>query len=234
MPFLRESSIEKGIVFDDFGILMASGIIRRLIVFLKSKGVFFHQYCDISEIDSRKNVVKLLRGGDLTFDKLVVCAGYGVAGILDKVTPHGISNIGCTLNQCFVLYVGDEQDLEKVTAKHAWANLGVGGDLWGMPAVEGLPVKLGNGNQTIKVDSLKGSPDLMSIQSDFLADYHQFLPKVKELGVNEIKYNHWCEFSTSDKYYFYRDIAVVTADNGKGFKDAPLTAISLFSKWEKV
>ena len=138
-PFLEAANVSYGMLSEG-GALMANRILTDLATWLRRNGAHILEHAPVTRIDTDRAMATLADGRELTGDSLIVTAGVGTPGLLpDLATP-------LELYRTVIAYADPPEDLTEAYADApSWTDLGGDTDLWGMPAIDGLPMKLGNG-----------------------------------------------------------------------------------------
>lgn len=221
MPQLVGGSFYDATLYPQFGCLLADQILCTICEYLKKRGVDLLSHHAVRRIDARAGKVELQSGDVFQSDLIVVAAGTGTSGLGGLFDDTGIT-FDAKCMRCYVFYFdpgASQVDLGPL----CWISLG-SGDLWGMPAVRGIPAKLGCGQLTHESDPVLAEEDVGNIRSQVVSEYAKLYPKFSALVGGQIRFNHWTQFSTTAQYHVSKRLIVITACSGGGFKFAPLTA----------
>ena len=223
IPFLED--IDKGYVhhLPQFGVLFADKIMTDLVQYLKKNGVQFHEgNCAVS-IDAQRSEVCFSNGDIVAGDKIIIAAGYGADAIVKssfKKDEYSLPSFRPM--RCYVAYVKNpKMRIDKIFP--AWASLGVG-DMWGMPPLRRIPMKLGCGDFTKPCDPL-AADDSNAIAKKIIDKYKQLFPKFDGVEVEYAGINHWAEINSDSDYIEIDRAVIITSDNGAGFKFAPVVSL---------
>ena len=138
-PFLEAANLSYGILSEG-GALMANRILVDLAEWLRANGAVITEHAPVERVDTTLGSVVLSDGRTLSADQIVVAAGVGTAGLLPDL------DIGLEAHRTVIVYASPPEDLADAYANApCWTDLGGQSDAWGMPAIGGLPMKLGNG-----------------------------------------------------------------------------------------
>ena len=107
----------------------------------------------------------------------------------------------------------------------AWASLGVG-DVWGMPPLRSIPMKLGCGDFTKPCDP-QAVDDSTATAQKIIDKYKQLFPKFDGMEIEYAGINHWTEINSGSDYIEIDRAVIITSDNGAGFKIAPVVSLQV-------
>lgn len=139
LPFLEPDGVRFALLTKG-GALMANRILVDLADWLRRNGASVLEHAVVEEVDPSAGRVRLADGRSLGADAVVVAAGIHTA----RLVPW----LGLPLvpRRSMIVYADPPADLlADYAGAPCWSQLGAGTDLWGLAAVEGLPMKLGNG-----------------------------------------------------------------------------------------
>ena len=139
-PFLEASNVSYALLGPG-GALMADRIVTDLADWLRRDGTAFCELSPVTHIDADRGVLTLASGRNFSADRVVVSAGVGTGALLPDL------DLPLVAHRTVILYADPPDDLRAAwDDAPCWSHLGGALDLWGMPPVEGLPLKLGNGS----------------------------------------------------------------------------------------
>ena len=225
IPFLE--GIDSGYVhhFPQFGILFADKILNDLILYLKKNGVQFHEGNSAVSIDAQRGEVCFSNGKIVAGDKIIIAAGYGANSIVSssfKKDEYSLPSFRPM--RCYVAYVKHpKMKIDRTVS--AWASLGVG-DMWGMPPMRGIPMKLGCGDFTKPCDPL-AADDSTAIAQKIINKYKKLFPEFDGMEIEYAGINHWAEINSDSDYIGIDRVVIITSDNGVGFKIAPVVSLQV-------
>ncbi|MFT8674427.1 MAG: FAD-dependent oxidoreductase [Acetobacter sp.] len=219
-PMLREDGLTRVVRTEGAGILFPIRILTDMAEYLPTRGVRFHPYSKVEEVDVKAGTVKtangLYRG-----DKVVICAGAWV----DRLVP-GLRGIAVPSRQA-VLFLSPPAEYAT-----AWKNapvlidLGEDSGTYTLPGRPGTRLKIGDHQF-----SRSGDPDGNRTAS--AAD----IARLKEAAARAWKdFDHYtlleqkaCFYTvTADERFIVRPEGekawIISACSGHGFKLAPLMA----------
>lgn len=139
-PCLEPANLAYG-TLSEGGALMANRILTDLAAWLRAAGVQILEHSPVARVVPDKGEVHLESGLTLSAGKVVVAAGVGTGRLLPDL------GIDLVPHRTMIVYADPPEDLaDAYAALPCWNDLGGGTDLWGMPALDGLSMKLGNGS----------------------------------------------------------------------------------------
>ena len=139
LPFLEADGVRYALLTGG-GALMANRILADLADWLRLNGASVIEHVPVAAVQPSAGRVTLADGRTMGADSVVVAAGVGTAGL---VPGAGLS---LTPRRSVIVYADPPADLVGAYAgAPCWSQLGAGSDLGGLASVEGLPMKLGNG-----------------------------------------------------------------------------------------
>ncbi len=221
-PMFSDENENDGVLFPQFGILFASGILGALADHLLRQGVRMRPDTAVRSVDYEQGAVTLRSNETQRFDHVLLCAGTGTTNIL-RNSPGEVPELPVSAfsrQRCFVLYGAHPGYNDRTAGAPAWASLGTG-DLWGMPPVRGLPMKLGCGTLTHDPDARAQMTDRQILQH-FREEYRRACQTSDLFEPSTLAFNHWTRINTDKTLHPVGRCHVITADNGAGFKYGPL------------
>jgi len=222
IPFLEGN--DKGYVhqFPQFGVLFADKIMADLVQYLQKNGVQFHEGSSAVSFNARKGEVRFSDGEIVSGDKIIIAAGYGADAILKSSFKEcQFSLPSFRPMRCYVAYVRHPK-LDIAETAPAWASLGVG-DMWGIPPLRQIPMKLGCGDFTKPCDPL-AEDDSQTVAQEIMGRYKSLFSKFDGVEIESVGVNHWTEITNNSDYIEIDRVVIMTSDNGAGFKFAPVVS----------
>lgn len=201
------------------GALMANHILTDLADWLRAEGADIREHAPVAQISPSEGTVTLADTQVLGADRVIVAAGISTAQLVPDLeltlTPH----------RTVIVYATPPDDLAELYADApCWTYLGGDTALWGMPAVAGLPMKLGNGTM--------GRPDpevaSRAMQPDeirrMLRDYAIRFRGAERFTVRWHQANYWTHAPNEQFALAALDrVLAVSACSGHGFKFGALS-----------
>ena len=224
-PLLED--VDSGYIhhFPQFGVFFADSIVTDLVQYLKNNGVQFHEGNSAVSIDAQRGEVCFSNGEIVAGDKIIIAAGYGANSIVGssfKKDEYSLPSFRPM--RCYVAYVKHPR-MKIDRTFSAWASLGVG-DMWGMPPMRSIPMKLGCGDFTKPCDPLAADDSAATAQK-IIDKYKQLFPKFDGMEVEYAGINHWTEINSDNDYIEIDRAVIITSDNGIGFKIAPVVSLQV-------
>ncbi|MEM9061211.1 MAG: FAD-dependent oxidoreductase [Pseudomonadota bacterium] len=217
-PFLEAANVSYGMLSEG-GALMANRILADLADWLRRAGVAVLEHTPVDAIDPERASVTLGDGRTLSGETLIVAAGVGTLKLMPDLSvplqPH----------RTMIAYAEPPEDLaEAYAAAPCWTDLGGNTDLWGMPAIDGLPMKLGNGTlgRTDPDDSDRTMTGDEAVR--LLEGYRGRFRGVERFRVRWQQANYWTSAPDGD-FVIERvgKTTAVSACSGHGFKFGALS-----------
>ena len=223
MPLLEDGDGRYVHHFPQFGVVFADKVVTDLVQYLRKNGVQFYEGSAVISVDAQRGDVCFSDGKIVAGDKIIIAAGYGA----DAIVRSSFKGYECSLPRfrlmrCYVAYV-KHPEMKSDEIIPAWASLGIG-DMWGMPPLRGIPMKLGCGDFTKPCDPLAKSDSKMIVQ-EIVSRYKKVFPKFDGLEIESAGVNHWTEIDNDSDYIAIERTVIITSDNGAGFKFAPVVAL---------
>ena len=201
------------------GALMANRILADLADWLRRNGAVVMERSPVAKVDAARAVVTLADGRTVAGEKLVVAAGVEtrrlVPALGNALAPH----------RSLIVYAEPPADLAAVWAgAPCWNDLGGDTDLWGMPPIEGLPAKLGNGamgrRDADDHDRTISGPEMEAL----VASYRSRFREIDRFTIRFGQANYWTH-APQEEFVLHEDrrMLVVSACSGHGFKFGALS-----------
>ncbi len=226
-PFVRGSSYKNAFYFPQFGVLFAQQILIDMVKYLRNNGVKFKENHAAVSFNPSSGAVIFCDGDTVYGDKIILSAGYGSNALIkSSLSFNAHPDLNFQPYRCYVVYA-EHPKINNNKIIPAWASLGKG-DMWGMPPLKGIPMKLGNGDFTRPCNPYE-KDDSEYIAHKVIEHYIQNFPQFKGLKIKGFGYNHWAKISNTSDYTTVKNAIIVTSDNGSGFKFAPYTAVNIVS-----
>ncbi|RED14306.1 NAD(P)/FAD-dependent oxidoreductase [Pontivivens insulae] len=141
-PMLETDGLRFGLLTQTGGALLSDKIVEGLLAWLEANGATLHAHCPARSIDAERAIVETPLG-QLQADRLIVAAGVGLPALSDHFAQR------CHPRRSTVVYAEVPSQWQAAwTDGPAWVDMGGDTDLWGIPPVAGLPLKLGYGLHT--------------------------------------------------------------------------------------
>ncbi|MEM9099102.1 MAG: FAD-dependent oxidoreductase [Pseudomonadota bacterium] len=139
LPFLEPSNVGYA-TLSEGGALMANRILVALADWLRQAGAEVLEQAPVTSVEAATGSVHLADGRILSADRVIVAAGIATGRLLPELGQRLVPY------RTVIFYASPPEDLaEAYAAAPCWTDLGGDTDLWGMSAIGGLPMKLGNG-----------------------------------------------------------------------------------------
>lgn len=217
LPFLEPEGVRFALLTPG-GALMANRILLDLADWLRRSGVPVLEQSPVVAVDADAGRVSLADGRRLSAETVVVAAGIGTAGLLPEL------GLGLVAQRTVIVYADPPADvIEAYAGAPSWSGLGGGRDLWGLAAVEGLPMKLGRGDLR-RADP--GSDRRMTADEvrAVLDGYRGRFRGAERFHVRWHQANHWT-LAPDERFVLARRgrVLVVSACSGHGFKFGALS-----------
>jgi glycine/D-amino acid oxidase-like deaminating enzyme len=217
-PMLETEGVRYGLLSNEGGVLLADLILRDLVGWLLARGVTIREGWPVERVDFAAGSVSGPMG-TASGDVVVLAAGVG----LMRLVPDFME--GFRAHRCVVLYVRPpERWRGNWAGAPAWVDMGYGDDLWGMPLVGDIPMKLGYGLHTVPGDPDTEREVTGKDVAEILGAYRGRFRDIEEFQLVE----GLCSFylmAPDERFVLRREGrgVVLTADSGHGFKFGALT-----------
>lgn len=217
-PFLTPGNFDYA-TMSEGGALMARNILLDLADWLRKAGVEILEQMPVSSVDTSAGQVSLADGRVLSAGHVVVAAGIATGKLLpDMALP-------LTAHRTVLVYASPPEDLaELYEGIPCWNALGGDTDVYGMPAMDGLPMKLGNGGMGYR-DPEAGNRQMSPKEVQrMLSDYALRFQGAERFRVHWHQANYWTAAPESE-FQLYADgrALAVSACSGHGFKFGALS-----------
>lgn len=205
------------------GALMAHRIMVDLADWLRANDADLRAQSEVTEMDADKGTVRLTNGTRLEGDAVLLCAGVATPRLVpDLTTP-------LKLRRTLMVYAHPPASLAAAWAETpCWNDMGGGPDLWGAAPVDGLPVKLGNGD----LGSDDGHDTRRSVSPEeitaTIASYRGIFRDIDAFEVAWAEANYW--IGTDDATFHLEQrgrLFISSACSGHGFKFGALSGEDL-------
>ncbi len=222
MPLLRGGAFESAYLFSGYGVLLADRILADMVALLVKQGVLFLPHTPVRSVDTASGSVNDSAGMTRKADCVVVVAGTGTAGILASCVWEGVSHADFVAKRCYVLYADvPHRLLPNAGGMPAWVSL-QDVDLWGVPPVSGIPLKMGCSAYTHTSMPLAPMEQDSRIADEIISRYVLRFPEFRHLSPTLLAHNHWTQGPSDSHIYQSGRGFLVAACSGAGFKFAPL------------
>ena len=217
-PFLTPGNFDYA-TLSEGGALMARHILVDLVDWLRNAGVQVLEHTPVASVDCAGGAVKLADGRRLDADRVVVAAGIATAALLPEL---GLDLIA---HRTVLVYADPPEDMAELYADiPCWNALGGDTDLYGMPAMDGLPMKLGNGAMGFQ-DADAQNRQMSAAELDrMLQDYALRFRGAERFRIRWHHANYWTQAPGSE--FMLREegrALIVSACSGHGFKFGALS-----------
>jgi glycine/D-amino acid oxidase-like deaminating enzyme len=217
-PMLAPEGLRFGLYAPRGGVLLADRILADLRRWLGERGVAIRTGTPVTAIDAAAGAVHGPAGGSAG-DVVIVAAGVGVPrllpGLAGDLVPHRV----------VLAWVEPPQRWRADwDAAPTWVDLGGAEDLWGMPPVAGMAMKLGAGHLTRPGDPETERRLAPGEAETVLAAYRGRFRDIDDFRVVEGLVNFYL-MAPGERFVLRRDrrVVLLSADSGHGFKFGPLT-----------
>ncbi|MEM9138684.1 MAG: FAD-dependent oxidoreductase [Pseudomonadota bacterium] len=218
LPFLETANLAYG-ALSDGGALMANRILTDLATWLRQNGAVLMEHSPVTTIDADAGAVTVADGRTLTAGSVVVAAGIGTGRLLPdlgvELVPH----------RTVIVYAEPPEDLAEAYAQApCWTDLGGDTDLWGMPAMDGLPMKFGNGLLGRRDPTVSERAMAEEEARRVMAGYSARFRGTDRFKLHWWQANYWTAAPDSD-FVLERlgRVVAVSACSGHGFKFGALS-----------
>lgn len=201
------------------GALMANRILSDLADWLRRNGAAVLEHSPVVSVDGAQGTVTLADGRVLSGDLVLVTAGTGTPGL------GGALAADLSYQRTVIVYADPPAHLaEAFAAAPCWTDLGGGDDLWGMPPIDGLPLKLGAGFLG------RGDPDDTdrTVRPEEVARVlDAYRGRFRDIDAFKVRFhqaNYWM-LAPEERFVLRRDdrLWVASACSGHGFKFGALS-----------
>lgn len=201
------------------GALWANTILTDLAAWLRRHGAVIRERTVVASVDHARSTAVLASGEALSADRMVVAAGVGTAALVPALGNT------LTLIRTLVVYADPPPDQRAVWDRApCWTGLGGDTDLWGMPPIDGLPLKLGNGGMG-RADPTDADRDITP--GEIAAMVESYVGRLRDVERFDVRWgaaNYWTLAPESRFVLAEIDRSlVVSACSGHGFKFGALT-----------
>ncbi|MEM1298421.1 MAG: FAD-binding oxidoreductase [Pseudomonadota bacterium] len=217
-PFLAPGNFDYA-TLSEGGALMANHILVDLAAWLRRAGAQVLEHMPVTAIDTAAGAVTLADGRRLTAERVIVSAGIAASALLPDM------DLPLEAHRTVIVYADPPEDLvDLYKDAPCWNALGGDVDLWGMPAIDGLPMKLGNGAMGRREAS--GTQRMMSEAElkRMLSDYALRFRGAEDFRIRWHQANYWT--AAPDGEFLLRKegrVLAVSACSGHGFKFGALS-----------
>jgi glycine/D-amino acid oxidase-like deaminating enzyme len=218
-PMLNLDGVTRIVETDGAGMLFPSRIIVDLINYLGSRGVTFHSYHLVSDIDPDAGTVTA-NGTVFKGDRVVVSAGAWADRLVPSLRPEGLPS------RQAVMFLAPPPDLARVWAESpVMADIGVETSCYILPPLRGTRLKFGDHVFTRRGDA---DEDRTATDLDVTRLMRVLKRVVKDFDRYQILERKACFYTvTEDEHFIQRAVGekgwLISACSGHGFKLAPVT-----------
>jgi sarcosine oxidase len=222
MPLLCGGAFESAYLFPRYGVLLADRILVDMVALLVKQGVLFLPHTPARSVDTAGGSVNDTAGTTRKADCVVVAAGTGTAEILASCAWDGVGHADFVAKRCYVLYAETPHRLLPNKGNMpAWVSL-YDGDLWGVPPVSGMPLKIGCSAFTHTSMPFTPMKTDLCVADEMIRRYELRFPQFRHLKPTLLAHNHWTQGPSDSHIYQSGRGFLVSACSGAGFKFAPL------------
>ncbi|MEM9045045.1 MAG: FAD-dependent oxidoreductase [Pseudomonadota bacterium] len=217
-PFLEPSNIGYA-TLSEGGALMANRILAALADWLRRSGVQVLEQAPVEAVETADGTVRLADGRVLGADRVIVTAGISTGRLLPEFAQRLVPF------RTVIVYATPPEDLAGIYAgAPCWTDLGGDTDLWGMPAIDGLPMKLGDGQLGRRDPEAADRAMTAEEVRRVLSDYALRFRGAERFTVRWHQANYWTEAHEGAFLLEERDrVLAVSACSGHGFKFGALS-----------
>ncbi|MBH0238519.1 NAD(P)/FAD-dependent oxidoreductase [Methylobrevis albus] len=203
------------------GALLAGRILGAYVRLLRQAGASFIGHTPVTAVDPERRLVTTADGRRLGADVVVVAPGVGAPALFE-----GHVDTKLVPTRSVLLYAEPPARLADAWATTpAWSDFGDPDlEVWGIPAVAGLPIKFGLGGC-----DPDGDPEMTRRWSDenIAEIWAAYRPLVKDFDDYRLVTGHanFWTLAPEERFVFRRigDVCFVSACSGHGFKFGALT-----------
>ncbi len=218
LPFLEAANLAYA-TLSEGGALMANHILSDLTEWLRGAGADIREHAPVTAVDPEAGAVTLADGQIMTADRVIVAAGVATGRLLPDLdlplTPH----------RTVIVYASAPDDLAAAYAEApCWTDLGGDTDLWGMPGLGGLPMKLGNGAMGRRDPEVASRAMTAEEVQRMLKDYSVRFRGAERFTVRWHQANYWTH-APEERFVLapLARVLAVSACSGHGFKFGALS-----------
>jgi glycine/D-amino acid oxidase-like deaminating enzyme len=218
-PMLNLDGVTRIVETDGAGMLFPSRIIVDLINYLTGRGVIFHSYHQVSDIDPERATVTA-NGKIFTGDRVVVAAGAWADRLVPSLRPEGLPS------RQAVMFLAAPPDLAAAWAEApVMADIGLETSCYMLPPHRGTRLKIGDHVFTRRGDA---DEDRTATDLDVTRLMRVLKLVVKDFDRYQVLERKACFYTvTDDEHFIQRAVGekgwIISACSGHGFKLAPLT-----------
>ncbi len=217
-PMIETDGVRFGVWNPTGGALLADRIVAGLIDWLAARGVVFHADAPVTAVDTARGVVSV-PGGTVSGDVVIAAAGCGLPALLPDLAGDLVPR------RCVVLYVRLAPDeAAHWAAGPAWSDLGGAEDLWGLPPMGDIAMKIGFGRHTRPGDPERERAVTDADIAEILGAYAGRFRGASSFSVESAVANFYL-MAPGERFVLRQDrrLVLLSADSGHGFKFGPLT-----------
>lgn len=215
-PMKKDAILEHIYYFRQFGVLFADKILADLSYFLHNNGVRLHEGKAVISVNSQSGEVQFANGKVASGYQVIVAAGYESGKLLkSSFSELSMAPPIFTPMRCYVVYT-DSPTIKNID-RPAWISLG-NKDMWGIPSIKGIPMKLGCGDFTRPCSPEQSNEEAQHVAQGIIDKYIELFPEFDKLEVMDIGVNHWAKIDSKKLYIKIDKVFLITSDNGAGFK----------------
>ena len=219
-PMLDPAHIRFALLTKGGGALLSDRIIEGLLAWLTARDVTLEPNCPALSIDAASATVTTPQG-ILSADRLIVAAGVGLPALNAQFAAT------CHPRRSTVVYADVPAHwLTAWATGPAWVDMGDDTDLWGIPPVAGLPIKLGYGLHTRPGDPLTERTATPADTATILSAYNGAFRDIEAYTPMQTVANFYL-MAPNEDFQLVEDGPTLwlSADSGHGFKFGALTGM---------
>ncbi len=207
----------------DFGVLMAADILTALHATLLQSGQAVFVTEEVHRLSPESPSVQTHHQRHVAKRGVILAAGFGARTVLSH-SEGALQAMAQAFQrfECHVMHADHPLTHSANADQSAFFAMG-GEDLWGMQPVRGQRLKLGFGLLTQEHDG-DTPTDPRHVSKCILAAYTARWPAFADCLNIAVESRHWAGIALPFPFVRVGPHVIVTADNGGGFKFAPLTA----------
>jgi sarcosine oxidase len=219
-PFFNTSEVSYGLATESGGILFADTILKDLVRSIKKRGAYIVEEFEADMVDVKAAQARAKDGRALQGDILIAAIGTETGKIFGDMLGERL-----TAMRSSVLYVAPPESwLPSVSDLPCWISLGGEDGLWGVPPINGIPMKIGCSRETTPGDPSAGHHVTKVEIERILANYRTRFADFGAVRLLHGLANYWT--MAPEGRFVFRQIDrcfVLSACSGHGFKFGALT-----------
>lgn len=216
-PMFSPEGVRYGLLARRGGMLLADRILEDLAAWLAARGARLRPDTPVHAVDPAGFVET--PAGRVGGDVVILAAGVGLPGLAPGLAAD------LHVRRPVVVYARPPETWAAAwRGAPCWVDLGLEDDLWGMPPLPGIDMKLGAGRLTVPADPFpwrEGGPEDAAA---VLAAYRGRFRDAEGYVPTKVAANYYL-MAPEERFVLRRDgrVLLLSADSGHGFKFGPLT-----------